>query len=129
MLDTSVLIRSERRGTPIDLTRFAADEHVFISVITASELLMGVHRADNDTRRKRRSDFVEAVLAGVGVLDFTLADARRHAMVRAELARQGLMIGAHDIMIAATALHHGLSLVTENAAEFSRVPGLIVVPS
>ena len=40
---------------------------------------MGVHRADSEARRKRRSGFVEAILAGVSVLDFTIAVARRYA--------------------------------------------------
>ena len=104
-----------------------ASDNVFLSVVTVSELLMGVHRADSETRRKRRSEFVEAVLARVSVLDFTTAVARRHAGLYAELARQGKLIGAHDMIIAATALHHRLSLLTDNVAEFSRVPDLSVV--
>ena len=90
--------------------------------------LMGVHRADSEARRKRRSGFVEAILAGVSVLDFTIAVARRYAQLYAELSQQGRLIGAHDMIIAATALHHNLSLLTDNVEEFSRVAGLSVVP-
>jgi predicted nucleic acid-binding protein len=37
------------------------------------------------------------------------------------------MIGAHDIWIAATALSHGMDVITSNVAEFERVPGLTVI--
>jgi tRNA(fMet)-specific endonuclease VapC len=127
MVDANVFIAFERRGLPISLSDWGPSEDVFVSVVTVSELLMGVHRADNEARRKRRSEFVEAILAGVSVLDFTTIVARRHAMLHAELARQGQLIGAHDMIIAATALHHGLSLLTDNVEEFSRVPDLNVI--
>ena len=128
MIDANVFIHFERRGEPIDLSAWEPSEGVFISVVTVSELLMGVHRADSDARRKRRSEFVETILAGVSVLDFTIAVARRRAELYAELAQQGRLIGAHDMIIAATSLHHNLSLLTDNVEESSRVGGLRVVP-
>lgn len=93
-----------------------------------SELLIGVLRATTEERRQRRSAFVEAVISGVGVLDFTSPAARVHAEIHAELAKQGRMIGAHDLIIAATARLHDLSVLTENVDEFSRVMGLRVIP-
>lgn len=128
MVDASVCIRFERRGIPVNLTVGQPSEDVFISVVTVSELLVGVHRADSEARRKRRSEFVEAILAGVSVLDFTIAVARRHAEIYGALSQQGRLIGAHDMIIAATALYHNMSLLTENAEEFSRVVGLRVIP-
>ena len=89
---------------------------------------MGVHRADSEERKQRRSLFVEVVIAGVAVLDFTIGAARVHAEIYAELAKKGQMIGAHDLIIAATARHHDLSILTENVDEFSRVPSLRVIP-
>lgn len=127
MIDTNVFVQYERRGLPFDLSRWESSGDVFISVVTASELLMGVHRADNDARRKRRSKFVETILASVSVLDFTMAVARRHAKVYTELAQKGQQIGAHDMIIAATALCHDHSLLTDNIDEFSRVSGLSVI--
>ena len=127
MVDTNVFVSLERRGQPIDLSPWEPTEDVFISAITASELLMGVHRANTESRRNRRSAFVEAIIAGVRVLDFTTAVARVHAEVYADLARRGELIGAHDLLIATTALHHELSVLTENVDEFSRVPGLNVI--
>jgi tRNA(fMet)-specific endonuclease VapC len=103
-------------------------QRVYISAVTVSELLMGAHGANTQERRQRRSAFVEAVISGVGVLDFTVPAARVHAEIYAELAKTGHMIGAHDLMIAATARCHDLSILTTNVQEFSRVPGLRVIP-
>ena len=127
MVDANVFIEFERQRKPVDLSPWESSEGIFISAVTVSELLMGVHRADNDERRKRRSEFVEAIVANVSVLDFTTAVARRHAQIYSELAQRGQMIGAHDLIIAATALHNGLSLLTDNIDEFSRVPDLTVI--
>lgn len=127
MVDTNVFISFERRGQPIYLSPWAPSEDVFISAVTVSELLMGVHRADTEARRSRRSAFVEAIIAGIRALDFSTEVARVHAEIYADLSRRGHLIGAHDLIIAATAVHHRLSLLTDNVNEFSRVPGLTVI--
>ena len=128
MVDTNVFIRFEKAGRAIDLSPWEPSEKVYVSVVTASELLMGVHRANTEERRRRRSAFVEAVLSGVGLLDFTIGPARVHAEIYAELANKGLLIGAHDLIIAATARYHDFAILTDNVGEFSRVPGLRVLP-
>ena len=128
MVDTNVFIRFEKSGTSLDLSSWDSSQKVYASVVTVSELLMGVHRANTEERRQRRLTFVEAVISGVGVLDFTLAVARVHAEIWADLAKKGQLIGAHDLMIAATARCQDLSLWTANIQEFSRVPGLRVLP-
>src|SRR5437773_1133834 len=128
MVDTNVFISLEKSRKPFDFSSWDSADKVFISVVIASELLMGVHRADTEERRQRRSAFVEAVLSAVEVLDFTLPSARIHAEIHAELTKSGQIIGAHDLIIAATARCHGLSLLTDNINEFSRVPGLKVIP-
>lgn len=126
MVDTNVFISFEKTGRAIDLSAWAQSEEVYISVVTVSELLIGVQRAQTEERRRRRERFVEAVISGVGILDFTLGSARVHAEIYAELAKNGQMIGAHDLIIAATARHHDLSILADNINEFSRVPGLRV---
>ncbi len=128
MVDTNVFIRFEKSGKAIDLSFWDPAERVYASVVTVAELLMGVHRANTEERKRRRSIFVEAVISGVEVLDFTIGAARIHAEIYADLAKMGQMIGAHDLIIAATARHHDLSLLTHNVDEFSRVPGLRVIP-
>jgi len=128
MVDTNVFISFEKSQRSIDLSSWQVSERIYVSVVVVSELLMGVYRADTAERRKRRAAFVEAVISGVGILEFTLAAARLHAELYAELAQKGQLIGAHDLMIAATARSNDLSLLTDNVEEFSRVPGLRVVP-
>ena len=126
LIDTSVLVDAERRGQGLD--QAIGDQERGISVITASELLHGVHRARSAAVHARRSAFVEHVISAMEPLPITTAIARAHAAVWAELEQGGNPIGAHDLWIAATALSHGMAVATANARDFERVPGLTVVP-
>ncbi|MCR4341761.1 MAG: type II toxin-antitoxin system VapC family toxin [Gemmatimonadaceae bacterium] len=125
LIDASVLIGFERDRTAIE-QRLAGreDEEFFLSVITASELLHGVHRAKTSDVRARRSAFVEAMLARFPLLSIDLPTARSHSQLWADLASTGKLIGPHDLWIAAACIAHGLTLVTANVREFQRVPGL-----
>lgn len=127
LIDTNVLIEYERGRLDLEphLVR-RGQEEFFLSVITASELLHGVHRAADPRIRMKRSAFVEALLERFPLLPIDLATARVHAQVWAELARAGKLIGPNDLWIAATALARGLTLTTANVREFDRVPGLMV---
>ena len=118
VLDTSFLIHYERGrgGLP-------AEEDLVIAAITASELLHGVQRADA-AHRPGREAFVEGILASVPVIPFTLPVARIHARLWAELAAKRLILGAHDLLIAATALSLDWPLVTLDRRAFAGVPGL-----
>ena len=125
LIDSSVLIYFERSGR--DASTFVKGregEEAFISVITASELLHGVHRATDGNIKAKRLAFVEGVLAALPILSIDLETARSHSQLWAELAQQGNMIGGHDSWLAATCLAHGLRLATSNLREFKRVPGL-----
>lgn len=124
MLDTNVFIYSERSGKSIDFSKWEKYGDVYISSITVSELLVGIHYADSDARKTRRSAFVESVLAKMPVLSFNTEVARVHAGLFATLAKQGQMIGAHDLIIAATAIVHSCAVLTENIKEFERMPGI-----
>jgi len=126
LIDTSVLIGQERGRLDLE-SRLAHREDVFfLSVVTASELLHGVHRAADPSIRTRRSALVEAVLARFPLLDIDLAIARLHAQIGAELMASGASIGPNDLWLAATCIAHGLSIATGNVREFNRVPGLRV---
>lgn len=100
---------------------------MYISAITASELLVGVHYADDQARKTRRSAFVESVLARMPILSFDVEEARVHAGLFAALAKRGDMIDSHALIIAATAIVHNCAVLTENTREFERVPGLETV--
>lgn len=129
LIDTSVFIALERRATvsgPVEVQSMMPDERIAISAITASELLAGVHLSKPIERQARREAYVERVLAGVPVIAFDLAAARVHARLFVELKRTGSAIGANDLQIAATGLTHDYAVLTANAREFLRVPGLQV---
>lgn len=127
LIDTSIFIELERRSLRVGaLADVAPDEPVALASITASELLVGVHRADTPARRLWREAFVEGILGIVPVLPFDLRVARVHADVWADLTTTGQSIGANDLSIAATALAHGCAVLTQNPRDFRRVPGLVV---
>lgn len=129
ILDTSVVIAGEQRAVRIvDLLRSLGDEPIALAAITASELLHGCHRAADPGVRARRSAFVEGLLGLIPLLPFGMPEARRHAELWATLAREGGAIGPHDMLIGATALAHGHALATLNQREFSRIPGLRLLP-
>jgi tRNA(fMet)-specific endonuclease VapC len=127
LIDTSVLIAHERGELSFEKwIEGREDEPFYLSVISASELLHGVHRARDPGVRARRSAFVEGVLEAIPLLPIEVAAARMHARLWAELAAAGRMIGAHDLWLAASALTHGLTVVTGDPRDFSQVPGLLV---
>ncbi|MFQ5788971.1 MAG: PIN domain-containing protein [Acidobacteriota bacterium] len=128
LIDSSILIAAER-GT-LDLGSVLekyADVDFALAAITASELLHGVHRARTEARRARREAYVEALLSRFAVLAFDLVAARIHARLSARLAREGVSVGAHDLLIAATAIARGLDVVTRDERSFARIPGLGVI--
>lgn len=128
LIDTAPLIELERGEA---LERFEAllgEQEGAISVITASELLHGVHRASPDHVAQRRA-FVEHILAAIDPLPITPTIARVHAQIWADVEAAGTPVGAHDLWIAATAVAHGLALVTANLRDFSRVRGLEIIDS
>jgi predicted nucleic acid-binding protein len=128
LVDTDVLIELERTGASGDVEARLGEESRAISVITVSELLHGVLRAEGAARVERRA-FVEHVLAGLQAIPITDTVARVHAEIWADLAARGQPIGAHDLWIAATALAHGLGVATRNVSHFERVAGLRVLPA
>lgn len=131
LIDTSVFVAAERGRLDLGAWLSARpDESFAISAITASELLHGVHRAPSGRRREARRAFVEGILATYPVHPFDAEAAVVHAEKWAAMATRGELIGAHDLIIAATALLHGHAVATFNERDFSRVPGLqVTVPA
>jgi tRNA(fMet)-specific endonuclease VapC len=135
LLDTTVFIdleRAVRRLRPGNAMaevsarleeQLGPDEEVGIAAITAAELLHGVHRATPE-HRARREAFVEAVLAAFPPLPFGLLTARAHARIWAQLAAAGQGVGAHDRLVAATAITAGWRVGTANLRHFDRIAGL-----
>ena len=116
---------AEKTAAPLALGRWASYGIAYMSVVTASELLVGVERADTAERRALRGAFVENLLAAIPVLEFSVPVARTHARMLAALPKSAT-VGAHDALIAATAVHHGHALLTRNAKDFRLFAGLTV---
>ena len=126
LVDSSVLIRYERRGLSPRNLLDDLDEELATAAVCISELLVGLHRASTDAQRTQRIAFIDETIRLLDVLPFDLPAARIHAEIRVELFRTGQIIGAADALIAATALANGLGVLTENVREFERVPDLFV---
>lgn len=97
-----------------------------LAAITASELWVSVHRAASPARAAERRRRIEQFLAAMPVVPFDSTVARVHAELWAALLSRGQMIGTHDLLIAATAVAHGYAVLTDNVADFGRVPRLTV---
>jgi len=125
ILDTSVLIEAERREFDIDkFTEHREEEAFGLSVITVAELLRGVHRADSTKRHLKRSAYVEKVIELFPVYNFDVSIARIYAKLWSDLHRKGIQVGAHDLIIGATALSLGFSVATYNTRHFEKIEGL-----
>jgi tRNA(fMet)-specific endonuclease VapC len=127
LIDASVLVAAERgQVDPARLRREDDDERVFMSAITASELLHGVHR-QSGMRRLRAERSAARWIASVPTVPFDLEAARLHAHLSAELRSSGTMVGAHDLIIAATALSLDCRVATRDLRSFPKIPSLDVV--
>lgn len=125
LLDTSVLIARES-GRPLDVARLP--EEVAISAVTVAELHVGVLAAKDVDIRARRLATLELV-ADIAVLGVDSAVAASWALLRIHLAETGRRLNVNDLWIAATALHHGIAVVTQDD-DFDPVAGcagLVVV--
>jgi tRNA(fMet)-specific endonuclease VapC len=127
IMDSSILIEAERGTLNIDEFINGREEEPFsLSVITIAELLHGVHRADSSARRIKRSAYVEKIIELFPVYPFDISAARIYAALWAKLRKQGIQIGAHDLMIGSTALALGFSVATFNNKHFDEIEGLRV---
>ena len=127
ILDTNFFIFAERYGLSDHLRHIVEDQELSISAITLSELHVGLHNALTPARVATRRAFLDHVLEGVAVHSFTAETALIHARLRSGLVTAGQMIGAHDLIIAATALDQAHAVVTSNGKEFRRITGLEVI--
>jgi tRNA(fMet)-specific endonuclease VapC len=96
-----------------------------ISVITYAEIYQGIYFGRHPGQSER--DF-RKLLVRVDVFTISRPIARRAAHIRGALHQQGLPLAVADIFIAATAIHHDLTLVTRNLRHYQRIPNLKLHP-
>jgi len=124
LLDTTLLVDAERDQRRLDAV-IADDDEVAIAAITVAELAVGVSLADG-RRRQSRQAFLDDVLATMTVVHYDTEVALAHATLLAAARRAGRPRGAHDLIIAATALASGREIVTADPTGFEALPSLVV---
>ncbi len=121
LLDTDICsahLRDNRLVTP-RVEQYAGRLHV--SVITAAELTVWALRRAASPKRKAA---VDGFLSAVAVIDVNRPIADRFGLLRADQLDRGVPTPRLDLLIAATALVHNLTLVTHNTKDFANIPSL-----
>jgi len=122
LLDTNIvsdLIRNPA-GPAAERVALVGDSNVCTSIVVAAELRYGAIKKDSPRLTKQ----LEAVLSVLEVLPLVLPVDRVYGRLRAQLGREGQPIGGNDLLIAAQSVVLGLTLVTDNQREFSRIAEL-----
>ncbi len=132
ILDSSVAVAAERRGdTPSQLVAqvvaLAGDQEAALSSVGLTELIHGIYRADSPQRRLRRESFVEELRTGLTVYPYTEAAALIAGRINGEQMSKGIAIPFADLLIGATALSLGYSVLTVNVRHFNLISGLGVI--
>lgn len=125
MLDTNVIsdLIKDPHGPVASRLECEGESSVCCSIVVAAELRDDVAKAGSAALAKR----VDAALSAIEIMPLGEPADVEYGELRAELAKLETPIGANDVLIAAHALSEGLTLVSDNIKEFSRVPSLIVV--
>ena len=134
ILDSNIIIAGERQGRTVRqiLEQFQSgygETEIGLSVVTVVELTHGIQRAQSEERRKRRQAFVDELIRDLLVYPVTVETAKLAGRIEGERAEHGVSIPFEDLLIAATALELGFSVVTGNVRHFQQIPGLTVLPA
>ncbi len=107
------------------MLRTTGDQDAAISAIGLTELVHGVFRTPPETR-ERATSFLNGLLSALVVYPFTTETAFLAGRIDAEQRSKGVIIPFSDLLIGATALSLGYSVLTLNVRDFERIPGLKV---
>ena len=122
LLDTDWVIDHFNRVEAVTLRlRELQRRGLALSIISVAELWEGVCFSKD---RERSQAILEEFLAGVIVLGIDEEICKRFGQLRGLLRQQGRLVGDFDLLIAASALRHDLTMLTNNRRHFERVEGL-----
>ena len=122
LLDTNIvsdLVRNPQGRSALKLA-VVGEGSVCTSIIVAAELWYGALKRNS----QRLTVQLEAILGSLEIAPIESPAERVYGRLRAFLEREGTPIGGNDLLIAAQAVSLGLTLVTDNEREFSRIPEL-----
>lgn len=119
-----MLIDAERTALDLDAL-IADDDEPAIAAITVAELGVGVEVATG-RRKQARKAFLDDVVATLPIIDYDLDIARAHTRLLVAVRAAGRPRGAHDLLIAATAVATGRIVVTSDRPGFDGLPGVTV---
>ncbi len=133
ILDSSVVITAERRGYTVEqlieqVVAVAGDQDAALSSVGLTELIHGIYRAQTPERRLLRKCFIEELLLDLTVYPYTKEAAILAGKIDGEQQAQGVTIPFADLLIGATALSLGFSVLTVNLRHFQLIPSLAVIP-
>lgn len=132
ILDSSVVVDAERRGETVErlidrIVRSTGDQEAALSALGLTEIVHGIYRAFSPQIRTRREAFLNELLAALTVYPYTKETALLAGRLDGEQQSRGITIPFADLLIGATALMLGYSILTINARHFRLIPGLSVV--
>ena len=120
LLDTNVIINHIHLNIPPPFPDHAS---LAISVITLGELLYGIKRSSS---HKKMISWLDSFMSehSISIQPITQAIIETFVDIKIELEKRGEKLADFDLLIAATAIEHNLTLVTANTKHFSRIRGL-----
>jgi tRNA(fMet)-specific endonuclease VapC len=132
ILDSSIVIAAERRGDTVEtlleqVVHAAGDQDAALSSVGLTELVHGIYRSQTPDLRLRRQSFIGELLRDLTVYPYTKEAAMLAGRINGEQQAQGVSLPFADLLIGATALSLGFSVLTINLRHFRLIPDLQIV--
>jgi predicted nucleic acid-binding protein len=132
ILDSSILVAAERRGDTVpelieQLVSARGNQAAALSSVGLTELVHGIYRAQTQEVRIRRQSFIDELIRDFIVYPYTTETALLAGKIDGEQMAVGVKIPFADLLIGATALELGFSVLTVNMRHFRLIPGLNVL--
>jgi tRNA(fMet)-specific endonuclease VapC len=124
LLDTTFLVDADRSKASLD-ELIADDDEVAVAAITIAELLVGALLADMKHQADRQQ-FVNEVRDSIPIIAYDTTIAAAHAELLVAVRRRGRPRGAHDLIIAATAIATRREVVSTDRSAYEELPGVTV---
>jgi toxin FitB len=137
LLDTNVVSETMRPHPDPSVLEWIAlrDDDAYLSVVTVGEIEAGIRqalaRAPDDAKPRALRHWLEGALIprfGSRLLEIDLPVARTWGALTAQARSSGTVVGAVDILLAATAITHELTLATRNTRDFRGLPVELLDP-